>query len=249
MVASVTRPLPFGVVIADQVAAAPASNTNDNRHGKVWRAASASSYVVIDLGDNASYDMVALIGTNLTAGDTVRVRTGPTNTGTGSWDQTVAAMTGSKPLGFTTKTIVSLATRTDRYMRIDITAASAVEVQRIVVGPSITTIGIDYDAEQSTLDTAVVNTELGADTYQRGLKKIRWKFSMSMVPTTEWRSTWLGFLNEVGKITPVLFVPFVDQPDTYQADAIFGRIRNDISGKIPGLQYRAVEMTVEGISI
>lgn len=249
MTATLTRPLPFTVMAADQIASAPARNAADDRPGKVWRASAAASYVVLDLA-TASYDRVALVGTNMIDTDLVRVRTGTTTTGIGSSDQTVSAIIGPKPLGFTGKSIINLgATRTERYMRIDIIAATPAEVQRIVVGPSISTIGIDYDAEQAPLDTSTITTDLGDDVIQAGRKKIRWKFSMSMVPTNLWRSDWLGFLNAVGRTIPVLFVPFIDQPETYQSDAVFGRIRNDVSGKIPGLQYRAVEMTIEGISI
>jgi len=250
MAASLTRPLPFVVLSADQTTTAPASNASFDNPGKVWRTATATSYVVIDLGLSASYNCVALIGCNLIVSDIVRVRTGTTTTGIGSSDQSTAAYTGNKPLGFTTKAILGLnSTRTERYMRIDITAASTMEVQRIVVGPSITTIGYDYDAEQSPLDTSSIQTNLGADTFELGLKKIRWKLSMSMVPTSLWRSTWLGFLNSVGKTVPILLIPHADQPDTWQADAVFGRIRNDVSAKIPGLQYRVVEMTIDGLSI
>lgn len=250
MTALLTRPLPFTVTSSSSEATAPAINAADDRPGKVWRTAATNGFVVIDLGTGASYDTVAIIGSSLVATNTVRVRTGTTNTGIGASDRTVAAIVGTRPQSFTGKTIIQLgATRTERYMRIDLTAPSGSEVQRIVVGPSLTTVGIDYDADQAILDTSEVNSNLGYDMIQEGMKKVRWKFAMSMVPETEWRANWVGFLAQVGKTKPILFVPFLEDLSSHQSDAVFGRIRNDVSGKIPGMIYRTVEMTIEGLSI
>lgn len=250
MPASLTRPLPFTVLASDEhTATAPARNTLDDRPGKVWRTTTNAGYIVIDLG-TAAYDTVVIVGTNLTAADTVRIRTGTDTTAVGAFDRTVPAMTGTKPTGFTTKTFVQLGqTRSERYMRIDFVSAAPVEVQRIVVGPSVTTIGIDHEADEAVLDSSEINTVLGVDTIQTGLKKLRWKFSMSRISESDWRNSWKSFLYAVGKTQPVVFVPFVETPSSWQSDITFGRIRNDVSAKIPGMIYRVVEMTVEGISI
>ncbi len=250
MPASITRALPFTVISSDATSTAPASNANDDRPGKVWRTTAMAGFVIIDLGTGASYDMIGVIGSSMIATDTVRVQTGTTATGTGAFDQTVSAFTGKKPDGFTTKTCVPLgATRSERYVRLDFVSASSVEVQRIVVGPSLVTIGIDYEADHSILDTSEVTGNLGVDTIVKGLRKPKWKFTMSRVPETDWRSTWVGFLAAVGKTEPVLFIPFMETPTAWQADAVFGKIRNDVSGKLPGMLYRVVEMTIEGISL
>ncbi len=250
MAAVFTRPLPFTVLSADQGTIAMAANANDDRVGMVWRTTGTAGYVVLDMGAGATYDTVAIVGSTLTASDTVRVRTGTATTGTGITDTLArSAYTGIKPEGFTTKTIFTLGARTERYVRIDITSAAIVEIQRIVVGPSIATIGLDFGPEHSIIDSSDIQTVLGADTVETGLRKAKWKFSMSMVSETDWRNSWLGFFARVGKSTPILFCPFSDMPDNFQADVVYGRLRTDATGTIPGGKYRTVELTVEGLAL
>lgn len=251
MGATFTRPLPFTVVTATQSTIAPAANANDDRPGKVWRVdAAGASYVVIDLGLTQAIDTVALLGSNLVASDTWRVRTGATNTGIGSYDSGVLpAFTGTRPAGFSGKSILYLTQRSDRYLRIDITSAAPLEVQRLVIGSSITTAGIDWEADQAMLDTSNIESNLGADVIVDGAKKIRWKVKMSMLDATQWRGQWLGFLAQVGKRNGIMFNPFAEDPSSYQSDAIFGRIRNDVSGTIPGGNLRVLEMTIEGLAL
>lgn len=250
MAAVFTRPLPFTVLSADQGAIAMAANANDDRVGMVWRTTGRTGYVVLDMGAGATYDTVAIVGSTLGASDTVRVRTGTSTTGIGAADTLAkAAFTGVKPEGFTTKTIFTLGNRSERYVRIDFASAAIVEVQRIVVGPSIATIGLDLGPEHSIVDSSNVETTLGADTVEAGLRKAKWKFSMSMVTETDWRNYWLGFFARVGKSTPILFCPFSDKPENFQADVVYGRLRTDATGVYPGGLYRTVELTVEGLSL
>ncbi len=250
MAAVFTRPLPFTVLSADQGTYATAANANDDRPGMVWRTTGLAGFVVLDMGAGAAYDTVAIVGSTLLATDTVRVRTGTAATGIGVTDTAArVAFTGIKPEGFTTKTIFTLGKRTERYVRIDFVSAAIVEVQRIVVGPSIATVGLDFGPEHSVIDSSEINTTLGADTVETGLRKAKWKCSMSMVTADDWRNTWIGFFASVGKSTPILFNPFSDEPNNYQADVVYGRLRTDATSEIQGGIYRTVQLTVEGLAL
>lgn len=243
-----TRPLPFTVVSAQEGSTAKAINANDDRPGKVWRTTDGAGYIICDLGPGAgAYDTVALIS-NISI-NTVRVRTGDSSSGIGAYDSSQAINITNKPLGFSTKTIFTLGNRAERYVRIDFLSFLTVEVQRIIIGPSIATVGIDYDAEFTVLDSSDVQTTLGADTIEAGLRKARWKISMSNVSDADWKNTWAGFFASVGKSTPILFQPFTEKPADIQSDVIFGRIRTDATAKIPSSIWRVVELTIEGLAL
>ena len=241
-----TRPLPFTVVSAQEGTTAKAINANDDRVGKVWRTTDGAGFIICDLGAGA-YDTVALIS-NISI-NIVRVRTGDSASGIGAYDATQTLNITNKPLGFSTKTIFTIGTRAERYVRIDFSSFLNVEVQRIIIGPSIAVVGIDYDAEFSIIDSSEIETTLGSDNVEAGLRKCRWKIAMSMVPEADWKNAWIGFLSAVGKSTPILFQPFTEKPADIQSDVIFGRIRTDAVGKIQGLLYRTVEMTIEGLAL
>lgn len=251
MGATFTLPRAFTVVSAStSVSTAPASNLNLDHPAKVWRASAAgATFVVLDLGAGASFDTIALIGGNLAAGDTWRIRTGTANTGTGAYDSgTIAAVTGIRP--FTSKSILyTPAARTERYVRIDIVSSATLELQRVVVGTSIVTAGIDWEADQAVIDTSNVETNLGYDVIEDGAKKVRWKITTSMPNAIVWRTQWLGMLSTAGKKRGILFNPFAEDAATYQSDAVFGRIRNDVSASIPGAEIRVVELTIEGLAL
>jgi hypothetical protein len=249
MAAVFTRPLAFTVLSADQGTIAMAANANDDRVGMVWRTTGLAGFVVLDMGAGAAYDTIAIVGSTLAASDTVRVRTGTATTGIGVTDASKSAYTGIKPDGFSSKTIFTLGTRTERYVRIDFASAAIVEVQRIVVGPSIATIGLDQGPEHSIIDSSNIATILGADTVEAGLRKAKWKCSMSMVSETDWRNAWMGFFARVGKSVPILFCPFSDKPENFQADVVYGRLRTDATATIPGGIWRVVELTVEGLAL
>lgn len=249
---SITRPLTATVLNADQVATAPASNAFDDRPGKVWRASTGTSaFVILDLGAGSGpYDTLGIVGCNLRGANTIRVRTGTTTTGTGSSDtgQQQGVANGSAVDGMTIRAVIQFAARTERYVRIDFVTTTSLEAQRIVIGPSITATGMTWDSDSTLMDGSGVETNFGADTLTSGLKKLRWKFGVEL-SGADWRTKWLPLLAQVGKTYPVLFIPNVEQPDRWQAEIVFGRIRNDVSAKIPGADLRTLEMTIEGLAI
>ncbi|EIZ79237.1 hypothetical protein WSK_2082 [Novosphingobium sp. Rr 2-17] len=250
-------PRTFTVVSANQSALAPASQGNVDEPGLTWRSATlATVNVIIDLGASpASYDTVALIGHNLRATDTVQVRTGATTTGTGGYAGVpTAAFIGNKPMDWAGKTIIRLGTaRTERYIRIDISAPSHpvtyTEVQRIVAGQANTVLGIDFDSEQGVKDFSDIETIGGVDIITPRKAVITHKAKISWLDADAWRNDWLPALVDAGKRKAVLFVPQDYTPANWQTEVVFGRIKNDVAGKSPANSLRAIELTIEGLAL
>lgn len=250
-------PRAFAVISANQATLSPAANSAKDEPGLTWRSNNLTTInVIIDLGASpAPYDTVALVGHNLRATDTVQVRTGTTNTGIGAYAGTAgAAYLGTKPAGISGKTIVRLpSARSERYVRIDIVAASHpdtfAEVQRLVIGKAATVLGIDFDSEQGVKDMSDVETVGGVDIITARKTITTWKAKMSWVDADAWRNDWLPALIDAGKRKAILFVPQDFTPGLWQSEVVFGRIRNDVSGKSPANNLRAVELTVEGLAL
>lgn len=253
------KPLAFSVVSANQNAVAPATNANLDQPALVWRSNNLTTInVIIDMGTSASYDTVALIGTNLRATDTVQVRTGTTTTGTGSYAGTAqAAFAGALPDGSTAKAIFKLSsTRTERYVRIDIVStgnpSGYTEVQRVVVGKACALTGIagvDLGHQISFVDPSVAYQYNGGESYDRYQRLPQMKFTVSMVTDADWRADWYGFLQDVGISKAFLVVPDDSQPANWQTEAIFGRVNGQIAmAEVTMYNYRKIELQVRALS-
>lgn len=250
MSAVFVEPLPFAVVSGNQNAQALIANAGVDVPTLVWRSSTLSTvHAIIDLGAGATYDTVALVGTNLRATDTVRVRTGATNTGIGGYDSGLtAAFTGDLPRGTSAKVIRRFDARSERYVRIDIIAAghpaNFTSVQRIVVGKAIIDLGIDYGAEQGFTDQSKIETGDGWTDVTRYPVLTRWKVKLSSISDSAWRREWFPFLQSVGKSRGFLIIPMDDDPATFQSDVIFGRAISDFAGGIGAWNLRSIELNI-----
>jgi hypothetical protein len=250
------RPLPF---VAATTSPAPligsVANMNIDLPGMVWRFGLTTPYFIIDLGANAvAYDTVALAGCNLRAGDTVQIRTGTTNTGTGNYAGTaLPAWTGSKADTSTADAIFRLgAVRTERYVRVDIVATSHpdgfVQVQRAIVGKSISTLGIDFNAEQKFDDQSVVTVGPGYVSVDEYDVLISWKFSTGWISEVSYRTEWFPMLQNVGNRRGLLFIPDDSTPSNWQTDAVYGRIVGAVTGKAESFNGWRFEGTISAFS-
>lgn len=251
MTALFCAPLDFAVVGSQAISTAPASNANLDEPGLVWRNP-GSGYLIADMGANASYDTVALIS-NLRPFDTIQIQTGSGSSGTGALNISASAYGGYKPSAMATKTLIRLGSvRTERYLRIDITAtghpAGYFEVQRLITGKAITTLGVDYNADQSIIDLSSIETKGGSDLIDVIVPRMRWKFSMGWVDVESWHQEWLDLLLKVGRVRPVFFVPFVETAGLLQQQAIFGRFRSDVTAKAISYSKRSLDLTIEGLA-
>jgi hypothetical protein len=250
MSAVFVRPLPFTAAATSPTATAPVSNMANDLPGMVWRSGGTSAYFIIDLGTAASYDYVALIGANLRASDTVQIRTGTTDTGIGSYaGAAIVAFTGTKPAGTTTEAIFKLsATRTERYMRVDIAATGIpegyIQAVRLVVGKSITTGGVSYDAEMSFVDRSVITSGTGYTSVDAYDVLTQWKVATDWISETAWRADWIPFFRATANSNGYLFIPDDTKPAQYQTDAIYGRTIVAPTGKNPAFNVWRFEATI-----
>lgn len=261
-------PLTFAPIASTAaVSGSSASNTNIDVAGMVYRTAT-NCYVIIDLGGNYQYDTLALIGTNLRPVDTVRVQTGGTNSGTGGWAGTqVQAYTGYRPPLSSSTTIVRFATRNERFVRIDISAGQLddgaatptvtrgnhpdgyVQIQRIVVGKAISTLGIETDADFGFEDSSTIMKGPGYRFVQDGDVLPSIKFATSWITDLSWRTEWVPFFQQVGNKRAVLMVIEESTPETWQTDVFFGPIVTRGSMKAQHHNAKRFEGTIETLSL
>ncbi|RZF61214.1 hypothetical protein EWE75_18660 [Sphingomonas populi] len=255
MAAIFVPPLPFTVAASSPAPlVGSVANLNIDIPGMVWRGSNASS-IIVDLGASAvAYDTVAVIGTNLAANDTVRIRTGTGNDGTsgGYAGTALPAWSGSKSPASSADCIYRLgSTRTERYLRIDFTSSNAsgyVQAVRLVIGKAITTMGVDFDAEQGFVDRAVISTGAGYTSIDEYDVLISWKFSTGWISEASWRNDWFPMLQSVGQRRGILFIPDDGTPANWQSDAIFGRFTQSVSGKSEFYNAWRVESTITSIA-
>jgi hypothetical protein len=236
MKALFVAPLPFATVSGTTIAGSVA-NLNDDHAAYIWRASVTGSFT-IDLGpDPVEYDTVALVGSNLRATDTVRVITSTTATGSNGYDSgQLAAWTGKKPRELTAKTIIKLpSVQTERYIRVSVTAtghpAGYVQAQRLVVGKAVSTIGIKFGAKMNFDDLSVITQSEDSTSIDRRARKLGWDITTTSISDQSWREEWAPLLLEVGSSSGLLFVRDESAPDTWQTDAIYGRITSKAYGE------------------
>lgn len=224
------RPLPFTAATTSPApSAGSVANLNNDQPGLAWRYGLTSPYVIIDLGASGpSYNYVALFGSNLRATDTVQVRTGTTNTGTGGYAGTATvAYTGTKDADATTTSIIKLPTaRFERYVRIDLAAPSHpdgfVQFSRLVIGNAINTDGIEIGAQHGFETQSVITTGPGYRSVDAYYSLDSWKISTSWIDATVWRANWAPLLRYTSAGGGLMFIADDSTPATWQTDAIFG---------------------------
>lgn len=260
--AIIARPYPLVSVVANQRSSAPASNAGKDVPGLVWRSADLNTvFATFDLGESREVDVIALIGTNLRANDTVAVRFGSEVDGSGiitasTGTTTSRAFDGEVPDGSKAKAIIKLdAAFTGRYVRIEITSNDNpdgyVEVQRVVLGKALGLTGlagVDMSAEQTFVDQSVAYSGDGYTTFDDYPTLMQWNVTISFIEDSDWRNSWFGFMQRVGKSRAFLFVPDSDHPEQWQTEAVFGRIVTDAKATVQGFGIRKCELTVRSIS-
>jgi hypothetical protein len=257
MSAILVTPKPFTVVSGNASGTAPVSNANIDEPAMVWRSANLTTvYAKVQL-DGTAWDTIALVGSNLRAGDTIRVRAGATaaavdgTTGL-TVDQTFAAWSGVAP----TKGALSFkllgASVTSPFVRIDITStgnpAGYVEVSRIVLGLRVAHDGVGVGAEQTFEDMSVIEEGPGYTTVDRYGVRIAWKITLDGITDAMYYTNWFPFLRDVGKSKAFVFIPD-DSVSYIQNQAIFGRLSGSpAKGSSPVENFNIVEFVVLSVS-
>lgn len=253
MSAVFVRPLPFiAAPSATPAVGAVISMADDTAMG--WGGTVApSSYFVIDLGAGTlAYDTIALIGTNLRIADTVQIRTGTTNSGTGNYSgSALPAYSGAKNDTATTKAIYNLGSvRTERYIRIDVSAASHPDgysfVSRLVVGLAVKTLGIAFNAEIGFNDRSLMTSGPGFSTVDVFDVLTSWKISSDWIPDTTFIAYLAPLLQWAG--TSRAFLCIIDDTRTdQQIWSVFGRWTANAAVKIPAFNSNLIEGTIMSV--
>lgn len=210
----------------------------------IWRAASSPAWFVADLGTAATVGAVGLMNSNAIPSDAVRLRVSsadPTGAAGDVYD------TGSflAPISIK-KRLMALFIEpavSGRYVRIDLSQASAPEVGRLYIGPTWTpTRNRAFGAEPAWRDWS-------SETLTRGLNLIRDRrarqkgFSFSLRGLTQAEVDGeIETLNEdIGTSADILVCLDVDQPAT---KTIWGPMAVMIRSPQPAYNFHIAEFTV-----
>lgn len=175
-----------------QIATLPATNVRHPFFSKRWHtpAGVAAAYLVLDLGAALACDVWAVVGTNLTAAATVRLRASdadPNVAGSLLYDSTVLAskFTDAYPAAYG---VVSPSTAA-RYWRFDLADASLdhLEVGRVWLGPAWTPSQNHlYGWSKTWLDESVITpTRSGQDYADLGGRRRRIDFAIDLSSAAE----------------------------------------------------------------
>jgi hypothetical protein len=244
-------PQSFTVSSASEQATAQASNAGTVPAGLVWRSNGLSSVFAVLQTAGPPIDLVSLAGTNLRAGDSVRVRGASTAAMTSPlFDVTLAAWSGVSPVRGALTLVQLAATYTAAFVRIDITStgnpAGYVEVQRIVMGKKVSCDGVDIGCEQGFDDTSTLEEALGDTIVDQQRVRDTWKATVSNVREQEWYTNWYPFLRGVGSNGDFLFVPETD-PTYMQNQAIMGRISSKATGSYKSSDFIVIDLNIKQV--
>ena len=253
MAAVLVAPLPFTALAANEQVTAPFANTRSDEPGFVWRTANlTTTYGKVQLS-GAEWDTFALVGSNLRATDTIRIRAGATSAsvdGTAGLtvDQTFNAWSGVAPTGGALSFKLLTASVTSPFVRIDITSAgnpaNYVQAGRLVLGKRVETDGVNVGAEQTFEDSSVVESGPGYTSVDRYNTRIGWKVTLEGITDAKYYTNWFPFLRSVGITQAFVFIPDTDSP-YIQNQAVFCRVTGSAAkGSSPVADYNIVEFGV-----
>jgi hypothetical protein len=208
----------------------PASNTNIDQPGMIFRGTSLTVTFA-----SQSIDTVAIIG-NQTG--TVSLSGGVT--------ASKAAFTGAKDPSVTTKTVFNFGAIT--ASTITITFASSCDIQRVIIGKSVITDGIDIAAEQTFEDPSVFTSGpgyVGVDVYPT---LPSWRIRCSWISDAQWRSEFWPLFVKAGVSKAVLFLRDYEDATTHQHEATFGRLSVPAKGTHNNHNNWVVETTLTSLT-
>tara|TARA_R110000787_G_scaffold283264_1_gene395847 strand:+ start:9389 stop:10138 length:750 start_codon:yes stop_codon:yes gene_type:complete len=207
--------LPKSVSIAPSstATATSASNMLHDEKALVWRSTGLTGVNLV-LSQTGAWDTIALVGTNLRATDTIRVRAGANMTelvNNPPLDEIIPAYSGvAKATGGMVVFRLN-APVTYSVIQIDIMSignpAGYVQVSNLILGTAVEWDGIDVGAEVSY-------DNQGQSYLRKFLTKPTWKINLSGMDTTSYYEVWEDFCLAASDRRGFLFIPMYG--DTYQ---------------------------------
>ena len=149
--------------------------------------------------------------------------------------------------------MISLGSRTERYVRVDISAAGHpagfVQASRLVIGKAVTTDGVDQDADNGFESLDTINSGTGYTSFQYFSTLPTWKVTFSEISDYSWRADWHPLLQWAGAGRGVLLVPEVEAVDKHQTQVVFGRIVNKPTGKYSTYDRVSLDIQVTAFGV
>lgn len=185
--------------------------------GLVWRSTGLSGqYLRVNL--SGAWDTIALMGSNLRASATIRIRAGATSAATDATsgapiDVTINAHTGSIKRTGAMSFYKLNGPVNHTWVRIDITDTGNpdgyLQASRLVIGKAIECDGIDNGAEVSYENRSTSNL-------LRFKTTPTWKMTLSGISEADYYAEWEDFIDWAAERRAFLFVPIVGGPHMHK---------------------------------
>lgn len=198
--------------VGSQIASLPAVNVQQVHLSRKWHTAAAvtSSFIVIDFGAAVSPRILAVLGTNLTASATYRLRGSATSDGITSPVYDSGTVSAGVKTGYGA-IYKAISTGTARYWRLDLTDATLANLQigRVVLAPSWSpTVNMQYEWSVTALDETRIVRSYGGQSYPDVRPKRRvLSFVLDYMSESEMYTNAFALAMANGVSTDVLAVP------------------------------------------
>jgi hypothetical protein len=227
---------------------APFSNLLRDEPARVWRSEGTTAQLTCQVA--GEWDTFALVGNNLRATDTIRLRAGATLAALDAsppLDLTFVAWFGTAPLNKAISFHLLSAPSAYSFVRIDINSPGNpdgfIEASRLVLGSRVATAGININAERQHMDGSVIEDGPGYTTIQEYRRRLQWKVAIGPILASQYYGTWDRFLNKVGKSRGFLFIEDTNSP-WVQSEAAFVRNQADAKSVNVSSSHNKMEMTL-----
>jgi len=227
----------------------PVSNLQQQHVSRKWRTdGAASAYVLVDLGASLDCGVLALLGANLTAAATIRIRgsvTDPTATGSLAYDSGTVAAGAKAGYGGVYKAFTEVASR---YWRIDLADASLdyLEAGRLFLGPAWEpSINMQLGWSVRVDDPSKKTKSSGGQSYADVRPKARvLDFSLEFMGEAEMYGNAFALAVAQGLTGDVLAIP--DAEGAYLPEqAVFGQLEQLSALVEPRLALYSQKFTIE----
>lgn len=227
---------------------APFTNLLRDEPARVWRFEGTSAQLTFQV--SGEWDTFALVGNNLRASDTYRLRAGPTleslNTNP-PLDLTFVAWTGFAPLAKATSFHLLNAPVAYSFIRLDISSPGNpdgfIEASRLVIGSRVATAGVNIGAERQHMDSSIIQDGPGYTTVQEYRSRLQWKVAIGPLKADQYYGTWDRFLYKVGKNRGFLFIEDTEA-DWVQSETAFVRNQAEAKSVNVSSDFNKLELTL-----
>lgn len=210
----------------------------------------ADTVIVIDRGNNTSWDSIAFVQSTIQITATVKIEYSNSST-------FASGVTTIGPVTVPINTVNSerakmhvhelASASTLRYIRVTFASAGAFTLGRIVVGSKIVLDGIAGGAERTFEDMSEEYSSGVYQAYDEQPVLLGWKFQIVTQSETYFRSTIQAFMQRVGNKQCFLFLPLYHDNTTWQSDWTYGRVTVKANAQNIAHGWWQSNLTVRGI--